>query len=131
MADSGEMLAVLPSVPVSSLFFMLASYSPCTVIFLGKLCHCKLETCCRIAPGKIGTNWLEMHVSPNINYSGSMNILHINLRKGYLSTSGLTISICDKISVNQVNQTQHRFLLSRSSEPSCLTWQQMKDNVSQ
>lgn len=90
MVDSGEMLAVPPSVLVSSLFFMLASYSPCTVIFLGKHCYCRLETCCRNALGKTGTNWLEMHVSPNINYSGSMNILHINLGKGHLSTSGIT-----------------------------------------
>lgn len=61
----------------------------CSVIFLGKHCHCRLETCCRNAPGKTGTNWLEMHVSPNINYSGSMNILYINLGKGHLSTSGI------------------------------------------
>lgn len=89
MADSREMLALLPSVLVSSLFFMLAAYSPCTVIFLGKHCHCRLETCCRKDPGKTGTNWLEMHVSPNINYSGAMDILHINLGKGHLSTSGI------------------------------------------
>lgn len=31
-----------------------------------------------------------MHVSPNINYSGAMDILHINLGKGHLSTSGIT-----------------------------------------
>lgn len=90
MADSSEILAVLPSALASSLFFVLASCSPCTVIFLCKHCHCRLETCCRTAPGKTGTNWLEKHVSPNVNYSGSMDILHITLGKGHLSTSGIS-----------------------------------------